>query len=427
VIGSIKHVQTLDETATIATMVAPSPDTLSARVRALAREEAPRATELRRELHTHPEICYEEVRTSARIRQALDEAGIAHKDGLAGGTGTLAFLPGKAATAIALRTDIDGLPIVEENKSPWVSRTVGRMHACGHDGHTAILVGAARVLKRLASESALPNPVRFLFQPAEEGGAGGRRMVEDGALDALPEGPAPRRIYGLHNFPGVTLGALQTRRGSLFASSDRYEVVVRGQAAHAAWPHHGRDPILAASAIVVALQSIVARETDPLDAAVVSTTTFHSGTATNQIPASATLQGTARALREETRSHIERRIAEVARDVARAHRCEAEVVYTRGYPVTRNDDRSVAEFERIVREHLPWQRLEHMDVPVMGGEDFAFYAEKIPACFYILGMEDGQWKSAHLHQPTYDFNDAAIEHGITAMAMLALCDHTPSA
>jgi amidohydrolase len=269
---------------------------------------------------------------------------------------------------------------------------------------------------------ALPNAVRFLFQPAEEGGAGGRRMVEDGALAACGGGPAVRRIYGLHNFPGVALGALQTRRGALFASSDRFEIAVHGQAAHAAWPHQGHDPILAASAVVAALQGIVSRELDPLDAGVVSVTTFHSGTATNQIPASAALQGTARALREETRAHIERRIGEIAREIARAHRCEAVVRYLRGYPVTRNDDASVAEFERIVREAIPTQRLEHMDVPVMGGEDFAFYAEKIPACFYILGMEDGVWKSAHLHQPTYDFNDAAIPFGIEAMAMLALSD-----
>jgi hippurate hydrolase len=208
----------------------------------------------------------------------------------------------------------------------------------------------------------------------------------------------------------------------LFASSDRFEIEVRGPAAHAAWPHQGHDPIVAASAVVTALQSIVSREIDPLDAAVVSVTTFHSGTATNQIPASAALQGTARALREETRAHIERRIGEVAREVARAHRCEAIARYTRGYPVTRNDDASVAEFERIVREEIPSQRLEHMDVPVMGGEDFAFYAERVPACFYILGMEDGRWRSAHLHQPTYDFNDAAIPFGIEAMAMLAVAD-----
>ena len=395
---------------------------LKALVRDLVAEEAPRATSLRRELHTHPEICYEEVRTAARIRAELDAAGISHADGLAGGTGTLAFLAGSSKSAVALRTDIDGLPIVEEGSPPWKSRTEGRMHACGHDGHTAILVGAARVLKRLSSEAALPNSVRFLFQPAEEGGAGGRRMVEDGALDARPEGPAVRRIYGLHNFPGVALGSLQTRRGALFASSDRFEIEIRGQAAHAAWPHHGHDPIVAGSAVVTALQTIVARELDPLEAGVVSVTIFESGTAMNQIPASARLQGTARALREETRTHIERRIGEIAREVARAHRCDAVARYIRGYPVTRNDDASVAEFERIVRGELPSQRLEHMDVPVMGGEDFAFYAEKVPACFYILGMEDGHWRSAHLHQPSYDFNDAAIPHGIEAMVMLALED-----
>jgi amidohydrolase len=399
---------------------------LSARIRELVRElvraESPRAVALRRDLHTHPEICYEESQTAARIRAELEAAGIARTDGLAGGTGTLAYLPGESKDAVALRADIDGLPIVEENSCAWKSRTPGRMHACGHDGHTAILVGAARVLRRLSQEMTLPNAVRFVFQPAEEGGAGGRRMVEDGALDARAEGPAVRRIYGLHNFPGVPLGSLQTRRGALFASSDRFDIEVRGKAAHAAWPHQGHDPILAGSAIVTALQGIVARELDPLDAGVVSTTTFHSGTAMNQIPASAVLQGTARALREETRSHIERRIGEIAQDVARAHRCEAVARYMRGYPVTRNDDASVAEFERIVRDWLPSQKLEHMEVPVMGGEDFAFYAQSVPACFYILGVEDGVWQSAHLHQPTFDFNDAAIPHGIEAMVMLAVAD-----
>ena len=412
---------------TIAPM-APAPSAaLTDRIRALAAEEAPYATALRRELHTHPEICYEEVRTSSRIRAALDEAGIAHVDGLAGGTGTIAFLPGKCATAVALRTDIDGLPIEELGDCAWKSRTAGRMHACGHDGHTAILIGAARVLKRLASEETLPNPVRFLFQPAEEGGAGGRRMVEDGALDARPEGPAPRRIYGLHNFPGLPLGTLATRRGALFASSDRFEIDVAGCAAHAAWPHQGRDPIVAASAIVLALQTIVAREIDPLEAGVVSTTTFHSGTATNQIPAQARLQGTARALTEATRTHIERRIGEIATDVARAHRCEAHARYIRGYPVTRNDDASVAEFERVARTLLAHRSLAHMEAPVMGGEDFAFYAERIPACFYILGVEDGSWRTANLHQPTFDFNDAAIPTGIEAMVALALADSADAA
>jgi len=398
------------------------PEPLRLRVRQLVAEETSRAVDVRRELHTHPEVCYEELRTSSRIRAELDAAGIRHTDGLAGGTGTIAFLPGASDRAVGLRADIDGLPICEESDVAWASATPGRMHACGHDGHTAILLGASRVLGRLSGEGVLPNPVRFLFQPAEEGGAGGRRMVEDGALDARPEGPAIRRIYGLHNFPGLDLGVLSTRRGALFASSDRFEIVVEGQAAHAAWPHHSRDPIVAASAIVIALQSLVSREIDPVDAGVVSTTMFHAGTATNQIGSSATLQGTTRALVESTRMHLETRLAEIASDIARAHRCSARTRYFRGYPVTRNDDESVREFERIVREELPSQRLAHMDTPVMGGEDFAFYAERVPACFYLLGMEDGRWRSAHLHQPTYDFNDAALPYGIEAMVTLALAD-----
>ncbi len=399
---------------------------LSKRIGALAAEEATRARAVRRDLHTHPEVCYEELKTSARIRAELDDAGIAHADGLAGGTGTLAFLDGDSADCVALRADIDGLPIVEENDCAWRSRTVGRMHACGHDGHTAILLGAARVLKRLSQERALPNAVRFLFQPAEEGGAGGKRMVDDGALKAHRAGPAARRIYGLHNFPGLALGTLSTRRGALFASSDRYEILVHGQAAHAAWPHQARDPIVAASAIVLALQTIVAREIDPLDSGVISTTMFHAGTATNQIGSTATLQGTARALVESTRGHIESRLCEIAADIARAHRCTTTARYHRGYPVTRNDDASVREFERIVREALPSQHLAHMEVPVMGGEDFAYYAEVIPACFFLLGVEDGCWRSAHLHQPTFDFNDAALVHGIEAMAMLAIDDRSDS-
>jgi amidohydrolase len=395
---------------------------LKQRLKQLITEEVPNAVALRRELHTHPEVCYEELRTSARVRAELDAAGVSHVDGLAGGTGTIAFLPGRSAAAVGLRADIDGLPIVEDNDCAWKSKTAGRMHACGHDGHTAILLGTARVLRRLATETELPNAVRFLFQPAEEGGAGGRRMVEDGALDQRREGPAVRRIYGLHNFPGLPLGSLSTRRGAAFASSDRFEITIHGRAAHAAWPHNGRDPIVAGSAIVMALQTIISREIDPVDAGVISTTMFHAGTATNQIGSSAVLQGTTRALIESTRMHIETRLAEVACDIARAHRCEAQVKYFGGYPVTRNDDGSVAEFERILREELPTQQFVHMDAPVMGGEDFAFYAEKIPACFYLLGVEDGRWKSAHLHQPNFDFNDAAIPYGIEAMATLALAD-----
>jgi len=395
------------------------------RVKQLVAEEASRAVNLRRDLHTHPEICYEEVRTSARIRAELDEAGIAHADGLAGGTGTIAFLRGRTDSAVGLRADIDGLPIVEETTFAWKSRTEGRMHACGHDGHTAILVGAARVLKRLGAEHELPNSVRFLFQPAEEGGAGGKRMVEDGALSARPEGPAVRRIYGLHNFPGLALGALSTRRGALFASSDRFEITVIGQAAHAAWPHHSRDPIVAASAIVLGLQSIVSRELDPVDA---------GGHQHHDVPCRhgdepdrlgrAASGHHARAARVDPHAYRgpprRSRLGHRARPPL--HGPDALLPRLPGHAQRRRERGGV-------RAHraLGHRTLAHMEVPVMGGEDFAFYAERIPACFYILGVEDGTWRTANLHQPTFDFNDAAIPTGIEAMVALALADSADAA
>ncbi len=391
-------------------------------IRTLIADELNALKAFRRDLHQHPEICYEEVRTASQIRAALTDAGVSFVSGLAGGTGTLAYIDGAAPRAVALRTDIDALAIHEVSGKPWSSKIPSRMHACGHDGHTTIMIGAARVLAKLAASGTLPNPVTMLFQPAEEGGAGGKRMVEDGALDGSKIGKPVRRIYGLHGWPGLPRGTLSTKKGALFASSDRFEINVTGYAAHAAWPHHGRDPVLAASAIVVALGQILSREIDPLDAAVVSTTMIHGGTASNQIPDRVELAGTARALRHSTQDLLEHRITEIAQSIARAHRCEAQTVYLRGYPVTHNEDASVDAFERIARASFGTSRVVPMEVPVMGGEDFAFYAQKVPSCFYLLGLDEPEAPSAKLHHPTFDFNDDAIPVGVEAMVRLALED-----
>jgi amidohydrolase len=385
-------------------------------------EGLPGLVAFRRDLHMHPEIAYEEVRTATRIREELAAAGIPFVAGLAGGTGTVAHLPGRDGSAtVALRADIDALPIVEESGRPWASRTAGRMHACGHDGHTAILLGAARTLARMARENPLPRPVTFLFQPAEEGGGGARKMVDEGCLDGSRIGPPVRSVYGLHGWPGFALGTAGTRSGPLFASSDRFEIEIRGVGTHAAWPHLGRDPVLAAALVTVALQSIVAREVDPLEAAVVSVTRIHAGTAFNVIPPVAHLGGTSRALDESVRRTLERRIGEVAAGVAAGLGCTAATSYHDGYPIVRNDPHAVAAFDRIAAATLGPERLRPVERPVMGGEDFAFYLERVPGCMFALGLlPPGQESMPALHHPAFDFNDDAIATGVELFCRLAL-------
>lgn len=391
------------------------------RLRSLIAEELPRAIACRRDLHMHPEIGYEERRTADVIRKHLTDAGVAFKGGLAGGTGTLAHVPGADnASSIALRADIDALPIDEEGQQPWKSTIPGRMHACGHDGHTTILLTTARVLQRIAKESGLPRSVTLLFQPAEEGGAGGRKMCEDGCLDGTVIGPKVERIYGLHGWPALDLGVVGSRAGALFACSDRVEIIVRGEGAHAAFPHYSRDPIVAGAAIVTALQTILSRNVDPLEPGVVSVTTFHGGSAMNVIPPSVTLTGTARALSPETRDLIERRFGEICQSVAAAHGCTAQATYTRGYPVTVNDAGETDRFHRLATEALGSSRVQPLERPVMGGEDFSFYAQRVPACFFALGLRKPGGSMPALHHPLFDFNDDAIPTGVEMFCRLAL-------
>ncbi|MCA9290331.1 MAG: amidohydrolase [Phycisphaerales bacterium] len=390
------------------------------RIRELVGAEVHDLIAIRRDLHAHPELGYEEVRTSGVVRRELAAAGVEFVEGMAGGTGVLGHLPGGAAKATGLRADMDALPIVEQTGLPYASTTPGRMHACGHDGHTTILIGAARVLAKLAQDRPLPRPVSFVFQPAEEGGAGGRRMVEDGCLDGSRLGPPVDMMFGLHGWPQIGLGVVSTRVGPMLAAADMFDITVHGGGAHAAYPHEGRDPIVAASAIISALQQIASRNVNPLDSVVVSITQFHSGTAHNIIPTAATLAGTVRTLQPETQKLAHQRLHEIAEHVATAHGCRAEVDYQFEYPVTVNAPEAVAVFESIARDTLGGERVQPLTLPVMGGEDFSFYGQVVPACFFALGLRPpGVPHMPHLHQPTFNFNDDAIATGVEMFCRLA--------
>jgi amidohydrolase len=286
-----------------------------------------------------------------------------------------------------------------------------------------ILLGAARVLARLAAEEGLPRPVTFLFQPAEEGGAGAARMIADGCLDGSRLGPPIDHIFGLHGWPRVPLGVVGTRPGVMLAAADPWDLVLRGQGCHAAFPHVGRDPIVAASAFVNAAQTICSRNVSPLDSIVVSVTRIHAGTAYNVIPGAATLAGTVRTLRPETRVLAERRLGEIARGIAAAYGCTAEYEYRQGYPPTANDPELCEIFNGVAKRAFGAERVIELPEPVMGGEDFAFYGQRIPACFFVLGLVPAGREPAdvpQLHQPTFDFNDDAIAAGVEMFVRLAL-------
>ncbi len=389
-------------------------------LRAIIREELADLVAIRRDLHAHPELGYEERRTSEVVQKQLRKAGVEFRAGLAGGTGVLACLPGRAAKAIGLRADMDALPIQEVGEVPYRSQCDGVMHACGHDGHTTMLIGAARVLARMAGRQPLPRPVTFVFQPAEEGGAGGKRMVEEGCLDGSVLGPPVEQMFGQHGWPRIPLGMVGTRVGPLLAATDSFDVVIRGVGSHAAWPHIGADPIIAASAVVGALQTIASRNVGPLESVVVSVTQIKAGTTHNIIPDEAYLGGTVRTLKAEVQDLAERRLGEIARGVAQAHGCTARVDYRRGYPATVNDAGAVGVFRAVAAEALGAERVVEMPTPVMGGEDFAFYGQVVPACFFVLGLQPAGGTMPDLHQPTYDFNDDAIATGVELFCRLAL-------
>ncbi|MEE3335932.1 MAG: M20 family metallopeptidase [Candidatus Latescibacterota bacterium] len=365
---------------------------------------------LRHEIHQNPELGYQEHGTAKRVVAALDGIeGLDIRTGVAE-TGVVVTLGAdKPGPMVALRADMDALAIQETSGLPYASATDGKMHACGHDGHTTCLVGAVRVLSAIRDE--LAGPVRFVFQPAEEGGGGGGRMCDEGVLDGV------KAIFGLHGWPYLPQGELGVRSGPFLASSDRFRIVVDGHGAHAAFPHQGVDPIPIAAQIVLGLQTIASRQTDPLDAVVVTVAQIHGGTADNIIPAQIELRGTLRSLQAGTRRSAMDQIERIATQIAAAHQARAQVTITEGTPVLAND-RIAAGFGQQVASTAS---LTPVDIdPVMGGEDFAFYAERIPAAFFALGVRPPDRDSCPaLHQPDYDFPDAAIATGVALHVQLA--------
>lgn len=386
---------------------------------------------IRHDLHAHPELMFEERRTSGVVQRELERLGIRFRSGLAarqgesGGTGVVGYLPathGREATAltVGLRADMDALPIEEMTGKPHTSTNPGVMHACGHDAHTTMLLGAARVLAMMDDR---PNNVTFIFQPAEEGGAGGLRMCQDGALEGEAGGGIGRPvdcIFGQHGWPGMPIGTVGTRSGPLLAAVDDFVITLRGKGGHAAMPHGCIDPIVAGAGIVQALQQIVSRNTSPLDSAVCTVARFEGGTTDNVIPETVELEGTIRTLRDETRVQVEQRFREIVEQTARAYQVSADIDFRPGYPVTRNDpdlSRSVlATHERVFGA----DRVIEVPEPFMGGEDFSYYGERVPACFFLLGLlPEGADSYPGLHHPTFDFNDDALPVGIEALVSLA--------
>ncbi len=357
----------------------------------------------RRYLHAIPETAFEEVETAAFVAQRLSEFGLSFESGIAR-TGIVATLrKGTGTRAIGLRADLDALDIQEANDFPHASRRPGKMHACGHDGHTAMLLGAARALK---DHGNFDGTVYFIFQPAEENEGGAAVAIEEGLFERFPMDA----VFGMHNRPGLPVGQFGVCAGGAMASFDVFEIVVKGKGSHAARPHLAADPIVTASQCVNLLQSIVSRNVDPLLSLVVSVTQIHAGSTWNVIPDEAVIRGTVRTLDPVTRDLGERRVREVASYTASLHGCTAQVTYSRRYPPLFNDPEMTAFSARVARECVGVEQV-HDIAPSLGAEDFAFMLEKKRGSYVWIGNGpvDGD---RILHNPHYEFNDDAIPHGI---------------
>jgi amidohydrolase len=359
----------------------------------------------RRDIHEHPELQYDEHRTAAFVAERLREFGCDEVATGLGGTGVVGVIKGRKAPgkgdirAIGLRADMDALPIEEATQLPYASKTPGKMHACGHDGHTAMLLGAARYL---AETRNFAGDAVVIFQPAEEGGAGAAAMIKDGLLDRF----AVDQVFGMHNGPGIPIGSFAIRPGPIMASTDAVDIRIEGRGGHAARPHISIDSVLVGAQLVTALQSIVSRSVDPLESAVVSICEFHAGNARNVIPQTAELKGTIRSLTPEVRALVERRLREVIDGVARMTGAKIDLNFERGYPMVVNHA-AQTDIAIEVAKKVAGEGNVHEMPPLMGGEDFAYMLERRPGAFIFCGNGD----TAGLHHPAYDFNDDAIVYG----------------
>jgi hippurate hydrolase len=358
---------------------------------------------IRQDIHANPETAFEELRTSGLVAAKLASWGIEVHRGLAK-TGVVGKLVcGSGTRAIGMRADMDALPIHEKNSFGYKSKNDGRMHACGHDGHTAMLLGAA---KYLAQSKSFDGTVYFIFQPAEEGKGGGREMVKEGLFEQFPV----EAVFGMHNWPGIPVGQFAVMPGPMMASSDDFEIRISGRGAHAAMPQNGIDPVIVGAELVLALQTIASRVVSPVDAAVVSVTNFHAGEAINAIPAEAVLRGTARAFKPEVQDAIESGIKRIASGIASAHGANVEVKYDRRYPPTINSLRETDIAATVLEKMVGKQNVLRDLQPTMGAEDFSFMLQARPGCYIWIGNGPGDG-GCMLHNPKYDFNDEILPIG----------------
>ena len=364
----------------------------------------------RQHLHANPELLYDVHETAAFVAEQLKTFGIDEVVTGIGRTGVVGVIRGKGNSdrVVGLRADMDALPITERTGKPYASGNAGKMHACGHDGHTAMLLGAARYL---AETRNFDGTVIVIFQPAEEGGGGGRVMVEDGLMERF----GISQVFGMHNMPGIPLGEFAIRTGGIMAGTDQFAIDIEGHGGHAAMPHLAVDPVIVAAHIITGLQTLVSRSIDPIRSAVLSVTTVNAGTAYNVIPRTARLTGTVRTLDEDVRTQMEEGIKRLAPQLAQAFGANATVKWMRGYPVTVNAAEQTVFAAEVAREIVGEERVNDTVDPTMGGEDFAYMLNARPGSYIFLGNGD----SADLHTDTYDFNDEAIDLGVSYWVRLA--------
>jgi len=360
--------------------------------------------QLRRNIHRHPELAFQERRTAALVAAQLGAWGYEVTTGL-GGTGVVGQLRrGSSGRAIGLRADMDALPIAEATGQPWASATPGVMHACGHDGHTAMLLAAAQ---HLARHGRFDGTLNLIFQPAEEGGGGALKMMQDGLFERFP----CDAIFAMHNMPGFPQGQLLFRSGPVMASSDYATVTLHGVGGHGAMPHKATDPLVAAASVVLALQTIVSRNVDPMQPAVVTVGALHAGEANNVIPASARLEISLRALDPQVRREMEHRIRALIELQAQSFGVRAEIDWRAGYAVLVNDEQQTRRAQAVALKHFPGDSVAQAPM-LTGSEDFAFMLERVPGCYLFIGNgSDGEPGGCMVHNPAYDFNDRNIDPG----------------